>query len=267
MLLYNNQNLNSFKNFIEELNEVDENKNYFNMKYVKLLFPNPIFNDTNFKLVNFWIDLIVKLNEQKNTFIINFDKENLIFKSLEKSNPNSLNVKLIFDNDDLLLAPGSFIYCSSSDMTFKIQEKNKNDSFLLYRLIIEFYTIQKVSQTMVENKIMEFDKKLELSNPYNSEYFNISKYFLSKKEHTIIGMAWSLIYNIELEYVEKIKNLSYNCHKDLLNLNMELFNGLIMEEAIQPILTNTNYFLLFVKKQVCYGKLLQIILFIIWKMN
>ena len=56
--------------------------------------------------------------------------------------------------------------------------------------------------------------------------------FPEKKEHTIIGMAWSLIYNIEPEYVEKIKNLSYNCHKDLLNLNIKLFNGLIKEEAI-----------------------------------
>lgn len=108
MLLYNNQNLNSFKNFIEELNKVDENKTYFNMKFVKLLFPNAIFNDTNFKLVNFWIDLIVKLDEQKNTFIINFGKDNLLFKSLEKLNPNSLNVKLTFDNDDLLLASRKF---------------------------------------------------------------------------------------------------------------------------------------------------------------
>jgi len=248
MLLYTNQNLNTFKNFIEEMNKVDTNNDYFNMKYIKILFPNPIFNDTNFYLVNFWIDLIVKLNEQKNTFIINFGNENIIFKSQNKPNPKSLNIKLIFDNDELLLTPGSFISCSNSKMKFEIKQKNKNDTFLLYRLIVEFYKKENVSINMIKNKVLELNKKYELSLPYNSEYFNISNYFLSKNEHTIIGMSWSLIYNLEPEYVEKIKNLSYICHKDIFNLNIKLFDGLIMEEAISLILTNTKSFSSFCKQ-------------------
>ena len=99
------------------MNKIDENKNYYNMKFVKVLFPNPIFNSSNFYLVNFWIDLLVKLNDQKNTFIINFgNTNNNNIKFGNQNNPKSLNIKLIFENDDLLLSPGSFIYCSSSKM-------------------------------------------------------------------------------------------------------------------------------------------------------
>ena len=248
MLLYTNQNLNTFKNFIEEMNKIDENKNYYNMKFVKVLFPNPIFNSSNFYLVNFWIDLLVKLNDQKNTFIINFgNTNNNNIKFGNQNNPKSLNIKLIFENDDLLLSPGSFIYCSSSKMKFEIKQKNKNDTFLLYRLIIEFYKKENVSINMVKNKVIELKKKYEVSIPCNSEYFNISNYFLSNNEHTIIGMAWSLIYNLELEYVEKIKNLSYISHKDIFNLNIKLYEGLISDEMIQTIIIITKSFSSFCK--------------------
>ena len=63
-------------------------------------------------------------------------------------------------------------------MDFAIKQKNKNDSFLLYKLIVEFYNKKNVSINILKNKILEFHKKFELSNPYNSNTFYQKKNIL-----------------------------------------------------------------------------------------
>ena len=253
-LLYDNQNLASFRNFVEELTKIDEEGNSY-MKYAKLLFPNEIFIKTNFKLINIWIDLIIKLYENKNTFIIQIGKKSIPFNLIKdknaKKNTEALDIKLIFDDNELLLKENSMIKCSDAKMEYFIPEKNIKETFIFYRLVCEFYISKNVKIELINKKLEELEKNktFELSHPENSEYFKISNYFLSKQEHTLIGMAWSLIYNLDKKYLEKIKYLSFDCLlKDLINFFSKLFEDLKEYKNIKLIMEYTESFSSFCKE-------------------
>ena len=235
-LLYQNQNILSFLNFVEELNKKTDE--YYNIKYAKLLFPNNIFNETKFKLINFWVDLLIKLCENKNTTIIKIKEKEIKF--LFPPNPRTLNVKLIFDRDDLLLKEESFILCRSTNIKFSLLKSDIIETFKLYRLICEFYTSMNITREKISKKIKDMNNKFELSSPYKSNYFNISNFFISKQEHTLIGMAWSLIYNIDSKLIEKINYLFLDCLKELIDINNDLFMGLNEDKAIEPIIGYTK---------------------------
>ena len=246
-LLYDNQNLENFKIFVKELNKIDKEGNSY-MKYAKLLFPNAIFSKTKIKLINIWIDLIIKLYENKNTFIIQIGEETIKFNYKKdknaKKNTESLDIKLIFEDNDLLLKENSLIMCSNTKMTHKITEKNIKETFKFYRLICELYKIKNIEKGLKDEKLEKLEnyKTFELSLPYKSEYFNISNYFISKQEHTLIGIAWSLIYNLDKKYLEKIKYLSFECLKDLINLNSKSFEDLKGDKDIESIMEYTKSF-------------------------
>ena len=227
------------------------------MMYIKNLFPNYIFSDTKYKLVNLWIDLIVKLCENKNNLVIKINNNTFHFKF--PIDQKSLVVQLAFDEDELLLKKESFFFCKSTKMRYILttkKNKDEKETILFYKLILEFYRASHITTAIVKQKYEEISKKYKVLFPYKLEYFNISNYFLSRKEHTLIGIAWSLIFNLDIELIEKIKYFSLNCLTDLINLNYDLLLGLKDENSIDLIIEYTKSLSSFCKESSILWKIM-----------
>ena len=214
--LYENENLLTFSEFLQEIKKCPE--------IYEPLFPNSLFINNQFYLLNYLIPLIIKMIKENSYISITFtdDIPSFVNGILSKTD-GSLITELIIKTNNLFFAEGSKIKCYTKKMEYKIKGLKEEDTFILLRLIEQFYNKKNVTKSMKD----ELKKNIEMSQiviPPKEEYFNFSYFFSNPNNITVIGGAISLCFNTNEKFLDDIYPFLLNCEKDMLNFVKKLFH-------------------------------------------
>ena len=204
---------------------------------------------------------MINLYNKKVNYTIYINEKEYLFEF--NHNTDKIEIILIFEDENTLeLCEKSYIKINEFRVGSKlsiIKNYSINFSKLIYHIILEI-----ILQMEIDNI------KYEIINGYikdNHQYFeekNFCNQFLSlnflfkdkKKEYTLIGKCWNIIYNLPNEIIQYLQQFSLDEEKELLKIVKQKFNKLEEKNETEYIDFTKSLINYFNEKSVLwYGRL------------
>ena len=222
--LYEEETLDNFNNLIEFL--LSNNELF---KTLKLIFPFNKFQNKKYKLLPFWIDIMINLYNKKVNYTIYINEKEYLFEF--NHNPDKIEIILIFEDENTLeLCEESYIQINDYGIGSKLSFINSiNYSKLIYHIISDVILkmeIDDIKSETILRYIQDNHQKFEEKN-FGNQFLSLNFLFKDKqKEYTLIGKCWNIIYNLPNEVIQYLQQFSLDEEKELLTIVKEKFNKL-----------------------------------------